>query len=148
MKVNSRNNEELRIRDRVVEEMDSFTHLVAQVKEMMEEEHWTPRRGPHWHMQALTGSTRSGASGQREMRTSLTPSRPNAFEESSHQMAGACNKQGSAADGKSRPSKRGGEKEEIMFVWTYLKEQVNNDCAVNGSRRNREKQRQTQNNHW
>ena len=31
MKVNSRNNEELRVRDSMVEEVDSFTYLGAQV---------------------------------------------------------------------------------------------------------------------
>ena len=32
-----------------------------------------------------------------------------------HQMAAACDKQGSVGDGRSKPNKRGGEKEEMVL---------------------------------
>ena len=50
-----------------------------------------------------------------------------------HQMAAACDKQGSAGDGRYRPDKRGSQKEEMVLDWTFrtfLRKEVNNDCAV------------------
>ena len=39
-----------------------------------------------------------------------------------HEMAAVCEKQGSAGDGRSRPNKRGGEKEEMVLDWTCPEE--------------------------
>ena len=64
-----------------------------------------------------------------------------------HQMAAACDKQGSAGDGRSRPNKRG-DKEEIELDWTCLEERSEQRlcCCTGMEAGGEEKQRQTQNN--
>ena len=59
MKVNIMNNDRLRARDSMVEEVDRCTYLGTQVTKDMEQ-HWTSRRGQRLRMQASTGATRSG----------------------------------------------------------------------------------------
>ena len=59
MKVNSRNNEGLRVRDNMVEEVESFIYL-GHKQRSTEEQHWTSRSGQHWRMEASTSLTRSG----------------------------------------------------------------------------------------
>ena len=62
-------------------------------------------------------------------------------------MATACDKQGSAGDGRSRPNKRGGEKEEMVLDWTCPEERSEQGlcCCPWMEAGGGEKQRQTQN---
>lgn len=55
MKVNIMNNDRLRARDSMVEEVDRCTYLGTQVTKDMEQ-HWTSRRGQRLRMQASTGA--------------------------------------------------------------------------------------------
>ena len=56
MKVNIMNNDRLRARDSMVEEVDRCTYLGTQVTKEYMEQHWTSRRGQRLRMQASTAA--------------------------------------------------------------------------------------------
>ena len=62
-------------------------------------------------------------------------------------MAAACHKQGSAGDGRSRPNKQGGEKEEMVLDWTCPEERSERLCCCPWMEAGGEK-KQTQNQNY
>ena len=131
MKVNSWNNEGLKVRESIVEEADSFTYLGAQVTKDGEAALDIKKRTALvyasfnrlikiWRARNISRKTKATLFKTLLLSVLLYGCetwKMTKGEEKNHQMAAACSKQGSAGDGRSRPSQLRGEKEEMVLEW-------------------------------